>query len=424
MRLSNLFTKTSKETASDADSVNARLLTQAGYIWKTMAGVYSYLPLGLRVLNNIEKIVREEMDGIGANEIQMSAFAPKQLWEKTGRWDHKVLDVLFHVPAASDQEYALNPTHEEIVTPLMQTFVQSYRDLPRACYQIQTKFRNEPRAKSGVMRGREFLMKDLYSFHADDADLDRYYEIAMAAYSRVFTRLGFEESTYLTYASGGSFCKYSHEYQIVLPQGEDTIYISLEAEKQGKRIAVNKEIYEPGVTVCPVTGGKEFREERASEAGNIFKLGSRFSDAFDFTYTGEDGKRKPVLMGCYGIGISRLLGIIAESTGDDMGLCWPDAVAPARVHIVTLAKSADEESFTAAQALYEELSSQGIACLFDDRLEATAGVKLAVADLIGVPLRVLISAKTLKEGKLEVKERRGGAVSMESKTELLKRLKR
>lgn len=422
MLQSDLFTKTLKEASADADSINAKLLSRAGFVWKTMAGAYSYLPLGWKVLRKIEGIVREEMDGIGGQEILMSALAPKQLWTQTKRWD--AVDVLFKVPASSDQEYALNPTHEEVVTPLMQSFVQSYRDLPRACYQIQTKFRNEPRAKSGVLRGREFIMKDLYSFHTDLADLDRYYETAMGAYDRVFARLGFADRTYLTYASGGTFSQYSHEYQILLPQGEDTIYVSMEAEKQGKRIAVNKEIYEPGKTVCPVTGGKEFREEKASEAGNIFKLGSKFSDAFGFTYAAEDGSKKPVVMGCYGIGISRLMGIVAEATGDEAGLRWPEVIAPARVHLVAIAKTRDEEPYTDALALYEKLEQSAIDVLFDDRIEQSTGSRLADADLIGIPLRVVISAKTKKEGKLELKERSSGNVSMETEEALWKRLSR
>lgn len=420
MLQSALFTKTLKEASADADSINAKLLTRAGYVWKTMAGVYSYLPLGLKVLKNIEMIVREEMDAIGGQEVQLSALAPKQSWAQTGRWD--AVDVLFKVPAAGDQEYALNPTHEEVVTPLMQSFVQSYRDLPRACYQIQTKFRNEPRAKSGVLRGREFLMKDLYSFHATMDDLDAYYEKAMGAYDRVFARLGFADRTYLTYASGGTFSQYSHEYQIVLPQGEDTIFVSVDAEKQGKRIAVNKEIFVPGTTLCPVTGGKDFREERASEAGNIFKLGSKFSDAFGFTFAAEDGAKKPVVMGCYGIGISRLLGITAEAMSDDVGLKWPAAIAPMQVHIVPLAKGTGDESYAVATALYETLRKKHIDALFDDRIDLSTGSRLADADLLGMPLRVLVSPKSLKEKQVEVKDRISGAVTLETVDAFLARL--
>lgn len=263
MYVSQLFTRTSKETSADAASLNADLLTRAGFVHKTMAGVYSYLPLGLVVLRKIETIVREEMNAIGGQEILMSALSPKENWQKTNRWQG--FDALFKLPAAGDSEYALNPTHEEIVTPLVREFVSSYKDLPFGCYQIQTKFRNEPRAKSGVLRGREFLMKDLYSFHTDQEDLDAYYEVVHGAYDKIFDRLGLTDITYYTFASGGSFSQFSHEFQVVLPQGEDTIYISEEAEKKGMRIAINKEIFERGKTKCPVTGGTTFREVKASE---------------------------------------------------------------------------------------------------------------------------------------------------------------
>ncbi len=421
MRLSTLFTKTSKERVADADSKNADLLVRAGFVWKTMAGAYSYLPLGLKVMHKIEQIVREEMDAIGGQELLLSAFGPKEYWEKTGRWDQKVMDVLFHVPGAGDHEYALNPTHEEIITPLAMQYVKSYRDLPFAAYQIQTKFRNELRVKSGILRGREFLMKDLYSFHTDQADLEKFYAKAQGAYMKVFDRCGLGDMTYLTYASGGTFSKYSHEYQIVLPQGEDTIYVSLEAEKKGMRIAVNKEIYEEGKTECPVTGGKEFRETQASEAGNIFQLGTKFSSPFGLQYNGEDGKRHDVVMGCYGIGISRLMGIAAEAFSDDAGLVWPRNICPADVHIVAIAKSADEESFKKATELYELLTkTYKLDCLFDDRTDVTVGSKMADADLIGAPYRVVISPKTLEKKEFEIKGRATGSVEMRDEAAFLR----
>ena len=414
MFLSQLFTKTSKDAAHDADSKNAEFLARAGYVHKTMAGVYSYLPLGLRVLKAVEQIVREEMDAIGGQEVWLSALSPKANWETTGRWDPKVFDALFHVPGAGEQEYALNPTHEEIITPLVKQYVKSYRDLPFGAYQIQTKFRNELRAKSGILRGREFLMKDLYSFHTTQEDLDRYYEIAQGAYDKVFQRLGLSELTYLTYASGGSFSKYSHEYQVALSQGEDTIFVSVEAEKKGQRIAVNKEIFEKGKTVCPVTGGKEFREAKASEGANIFKLGTKFSTPFGLQYAAEDGSKKDVIMGCYGIGISRLMGILVEAFADDAGLRWPVGIAPVDVHIVPLAKMKDEESYVKAKALYEKLMKQGKRCVFDDRIDNSVGSRMADADLLGSAVRVVISPKTLKENKLEVKDRWSGTVEMKN----------
>jgi len=414
---SQLFTKTSKSSQSDASSVNADLLTRAGFIHKTMAGVYSYLPLGLVVLRKIENIIREEMNAIGGQEILMSGLSPRDNWQKTNRWEG--FDALFRLPAAGDQEYALNPTHEELVTPIAKEFVQSYKDLPFACYQVQTKFRNELRAKSGVLRGREFLMKDLYSFHTDQEDLDAFYQVAQGAYDAVFRRLGLADRTYLTFASGGTFSKYSHEYQVLLPEGEDTIYISEEAEKQGKRIAVNKEIFEKGKTECPVTGGKSFREECASEAANIFKLGTKFSEPFQLQYTDSQGKRFPVIMGCYGIGVSRLMGILAEAFADEHGLRWPSSAAPADVHVVPIAKTKDEEAYTKAVELYDALIDAGVTAIFDDRIQSSVGERLSNADLIGAPMRVVISPKTLKENCAEVKDRMSGAVKMVPMPEII-----
>ncbi len=410
MLLSELFTRTTKDAASDASSRNADLLVRGGFIHKTMAGVYSYLPLGLRVLRAIETIVREEMDAIGGQEILMSALSPKENWAQTGRWD--TVDVLYKIQGADEKEYALNPTHEELVSPIAKQYIQSYKDLPFAAYQIQNKFRNELRAKSGILRGREFLMKDLYSFHADQADLDRYYELVQGAYNKIFERLGLAEKTYLTYASGGTFSQYSHEYQIALPNGEDLIYISEEAEKKGMRIAINKEIYEPGKTVCPVTGGTSFREEKGSEAANIFKLGTKFSAPFDVAFTDATGKRQNPVMGCYGIGISRLMGIIAEAFSDDRGLMWPANIAPADVHIVPVARTVDDESFIEAQKLMKSFEKQGKRVLFDDRTEASVGFKLADADLIGIPVRILVSPKTLAEKSFEVAVRETGDVQL------------
>jgi prolyl-tRNA synthetase len=407
MLLSQLFTKTSKDVASDADSINADLLTRAGFIHKTMAGAYSFLPLGLKVLKKIEGIIREEMDAIGAQELLLSALSPKESWVKTDRWDS--FDALFKVSAHGDAEYGLNPTHEEVIVPVAKAFVSSYKDLPFGAYQIQTKFRNEPRAKSGILRGREFGMKDLYSFNKDEKCLDEYYEKVADAYWKIFERLGLAEKTYYTYATGGSFSEFSHEYQVLLPQGEDTIYVSEDAQMQGKRIAINQEIYEEGKTKCPVTGGTTFREEKASEAANIFKLGTKFSGPFKLNFTDSEGKLHPIVMGCYGMGTTRVMGIIAEFFADDSGLNWPAQLAPADEYVVPVAKSQDDESFKKAMAY-----AKGKDVLFDDRLDLSVGERLADADLIGLPTRIVISPKTLENGQMEVKDRASGEVKMEA----------
>ncbi|MBI3336911.1 prolyl-tRNA synthetase [Candidatus Peregrinibacteria bacterium] len=402
--LSRLFTKTSKESAADAGSINADLLTRAGFIHKTMAGVYSFLPLGLKVLRKIETIIREEMDALGAHELLLSALSPKEVWEQTGRWEG--FDALFKVPAhssssqATKNEYGLNPTHEEVVTPLVKHFVQSHKDLPFGCYQIQTKFRNEPRAKSGLLRGREFGMKDLYSFHTDQTSLDQYYERVAEAYRQIFKRLELADAMYYTTATGGTFSPFSHEFQVLLPQGEDTIYVNEEAEKKGNRIAVNKEIYK---------GEKGFREEHAAEAANIFKLGTRFSDPFKLQFANQKGELHPILMGCYGMGTTRLLGICAEFFADTSGLIWPASIAPFQYHIIPIARSPEDDTFQKALAIAKKKKD----CIVDDRLDLSVGQRLADADLMGLPTRIVISPKTLEKNSMEVKDRRTVTLTMQ-----------
>lgn len=402
MRVSQLFTKTTKDVSKSDVSRNAQLLTRAGYIHKLMAGVYTYLPLGLRTLNKIENIIREEMDAIGGQEMVMPALQPRDIWDQTGRWDK--VDVLFKLTGQGDRELALGPTHEEVVTPVVTSFIQSYRDLPRAVYQIQTKFRNEPRAKSGLLRGREFRMKDLYSFHTTQEDLDVFYERATAAYQRVYARCGLGDITLLTYASGGVFSKYSHEFQTVTPYGEDTVY-----KIPGTDIAVNKEIIDDAAVLAELIPGyqpgdeKKLEELKAIEVGNIFKLGSRFTDAFGATYTDADGRAQKILMGCYGIGPSRVMGTVAECLSDDRGLIWPAAIAPYDIHLVSLTRDAEETA--QADAIYDALRAAGFAVLYDDRAGLQAGEKLADADLIGLPHRVVVSKKTLAARQVEWKPR-------------------
>lgn len=396
MLQSKLFTKTRREAPKDEVAKNAQLLIRAGYIDKLAAGVYTYLPLGFRVLKNIEGIIRKEMDAVGGQEIFMPSFHPKELWEKTGRWN--TMDDLYKVSDSSGREVALGPTHEEVVTPLLGAFISSYRDLPAYVYQFQNKFRMELRAKSGILRGREFIMKDFYSFHRDEQDLADYYEKMKQAYERVFTAIGIGPKTYLTYASGGSFSKYSHEFQMLTDVGEDIIFI---CEKC--RIAINKEIKEDQPN-CPLCGNADLREEKAIEVGNIFELKTKFSEAFGVTYKDEAGNPQLVQMGCYGIGLGRVMGSVVEAYADEKGIMWPDAIAPFHFHLLNLSTD-DEEVNTAALSLYDELTDKGVDVLYDDRTGVSAGEKFKDSDLIGIPYRIVISKKTLAQGKLELKGR-------------------
>jgi len=402
MKQSQIANKTLREAPKDEESVNAILLTRAGFIDKLGAGIYSFLPLGLRVLRKIENIIREEMAAIGGQEILMPAMHPKEYWEKTGRWDS--LDVMFKLKGMGDKDYGLGSTHEEIVTPVAKKVILSYKDLPMALFQIQTKFRNEARAKSGLLRGREFSMKDLYSFHADQKDLDRYYEQATEAYFKVFARCGLK--TYLTAASGGSFSKYSHEFQVVSSAGEDTIFICSNCEN----FAINKEIKVENPK-CPQCGGMGFEEAKAIEVGNIFKLGTRFSEPFDLKFKKEDGQEELAIMGCYGIGPSRVMGAIVEINNDDKGIVWPESVAPYKVHLLALGD--DKKVKKEADELYEKLAEANVEVLYDDR-SLPAGAKFAEADLIGIPYRLVISEKTLAKDSVELKKR------YEEETELVK----
>lgn len=395
MKQSRLFTKTQKNAPSGETSVNAQLLIRGGFAHKEMAGVYTILPLGWLVLKNIEQIIREEMNAIGGQELFLPSLHPKENWLQTGRWN--TMDDLYKVKDASGREFALGPTHEEIVSPLANKYINSYKDLPFAAYQFQNKFRMELRAKSGILRGREFLMKDLYSFHIDQEDLDKYYEKAKQAYKDIFNRVGIGEKTYLTFASGGSFSKYSHEFQTLTDAGEDIIYI---CEKCS--LAINKEIKDETL-ICPECGGDKFREEKSVEVGNIFKLGTKYSDPFDLKVLNENGKQVPVIMGCYGIGLQRLMGTIVEIHNDDRGIIWPESVAPFKAHLIEVGSQKPEVK-SEAEKIYKKLQEDNIETLYDDR-EASAGEKFADADLIGIPWRIVVSEKSLAGVGVEVKKR-------------------
>ncbi len=400
LRQSSLSSRTSKEIAQSETSINAQLLTRAGFVDRLMAGVYSYLPLGIRVLQKIENIIREEMTLIGSQEILMPALQPSESWHRTGRWD--TMDVLFKLKGSGGRDLALGPTHEEVVTPLIGQFIRSYSDLPMSVFQIQTKFRNEPRAKSGLLRGREFRMKDMYSFHRSQDELDEYYDHAKLAYHRVFQRCGLGDVTFLTFASGGSFSKYSHEFQTLTPNGEDTVYV----EKNG-RSAVNHEVFNEYINEPHESGESfavdDFEEKRAIEVGNIFSLGTRFSDAFDLKCREADGTDGKIFMGCYGIGSSRLMGAVVECLHDERGMVWPIGIAPYQIHLVSLVR--EDIDRDRVDRLFRLLTQNSYEVLYDDRRKPTAGAKLADADLIGLPFRFIASSRTLAQDLIEVQLR-------------------
>jgi len=407
MKQSQLFTKTRKEAPSDEEAKNAQLLIRAGFVHKEMAGVYSFLPLGWRVFNNICNIIREEMNAIGGNEINMSALQDSESWKQSGRWDSDDVDVWFKTELQNGTELGLGFTHEEPLTRLMKNHVSSYRDLPSYPYQIQNKFRNEVRAKSGIMRGREFSMKDLYSFSIDDQQHQEFYEKSKEAYMNVFKRAGLGDRTYVTFASGGSFAKYSHEFQTMTDVGEDLIYISKE-----KNIAINEEVYSEEVLNDLGLKKEDLIEAKAVEVGNIFSLGTKFSEAIGLNYAAEDGTQKPVVMGSYGIGPTRLMGTIAELLSDENGLVWSDEIAPFQAHVISI--NEDE----GATELYDALQSAGVEVLLDDR-DVRPGQKFADSDLIGIPHRITISSRSLENGGFEYKSRTSTESKIISKEEAL-----
>lgn len=412
MYQSKLFTKTRKEAPKDEVSKNAQLLIRAGFIHKEMAGAYSFLPLGLIVLNKVNNIIREEMNNIGGQEIFMTSLQDKNLWQATNRWDDALVDNWFKTSFKNGGEVGLGFTHEEPITNIMKNHIRSFRDLPVYAYQIQTKFRNESRAKSGIMRCREFLMKDLYSFSRDNDEHNLFYEKSKVAYKKIFERVGLGDKTYLTFASGGVFSKYSHEFQTVSLAGEDKIYICDKC-----RMAVNNEII-ADQSVCPECGSKDLREDKAIEVGNIFCLGTRFSDALCLNYLDEKGDKKPIVMGSYGIGPGRLMGTVVEVLSDEKGMIWPKEIAPFNVHILNLSIG-NEAVNNKALEFYQGLQKAGLDVMLDDR-DARAGEKFNDADLMGIPTVVVVSEKALEKDIFEVKDRKTGKVIEISGQELIK----
>ena len=414
MRMSQLFTKTSKNVPADEQARNAQLLIQAGFIYKVMAGVYAYTPLGLRVLENIKQIVREEMNAVQGQELIMTNLQPREDWEITTRWDDEVVDVWFKTKLKDDTEVGLAWSHEEAIIQMMKQHLSSYKDLPISVYQFQTKLRNELRAKSGIMRGREFVMKDMYSMATDADQHDEYYNSVMDAYMRVYDRVGLGKDTYVTYASGGAFTKFSHEFQTVCDAGEDVIYLH-----RDKNIAINEEVLNDESLDNLGIKREELEEVKSSEVGNIFNFGTDKSEQMDFTFTNEAGEKQFVHLGSYGIGITRLMGVVVEKFADEKGMVWPVNIAPAVVYLAPVGRS--EEVREAADELYKVLTEAGIAVLYDDR-DVRPGEKFADADLMGIPYRVVVSEKTLATKQYEVKGRTEDQPVLLDMTELIKKV--
>lgn len=398
MKQSLLFTKTQRESPSDEVSLNAELLIKAGYVFKEMSGVYSYLPLGLRVLKKIEGIIREEMDKIGGTEMKTSIFQNKDVWDKTGRWDDSVVDIWFKTKLKNGGDLGLSFTNEEAYANILKQHINSYKDLPAYPYDFKEIFRNEARSKSGILRGREFFWKALYSFSKDEEEHNVFYEKAKEAYKNIFKRVGIGHLTYLTFASGGTFSKYSHEFQTLTGAGEDTIYLD-----ENRGLAINKEIYDDQELKSLGLKREDLIEKKSIEVGNIFSLGTKFTEPFNLTYKDKDGQEKLVIMGSYGIGLGRLMGTVVEVLSDDRGIIWPESIAPFKIHLLSLGK--DEKVLQQAEDLYKELIQKGIEVLYDDREDVSAGEKFADSDLMGIPFRVIISNRTITEGGYELKKR-------------------
>ena len=408
MRLSKNFTRTIKQAPADEVARNAQLLIRAGYVHKTMAGVYSYLPLGLKVVENIKQIVREEMNKINSQELVMSTLQSKELWQETGRWSDELVDVWFKSHLQDGTEVGFGWTHEEPIVDLLRNYLKSYKDLPISVYQFQNKLRNELRAKSGIMRGREFVMKDMYSVHASKEDLDNYYNAAIEAYKRCYDRFGIGDETYVTFASGGAFTKFSHEFQTICDAGEDYIYLH-----RGKNIAVNEEVLDDAVKELGIDRS-ELERVKTAEVGNIFNFGTQKSEEMRLVFTDAEGVEQYAYMGSYGIGITRVMGVIVEKFADDKGLVWPENIAPAKVYLVQIGS----QSRSAADELYQKLQSTGIETIYDDRDERP-GVKFADAELLGIPYRVTVSDRLLDDGKWEVSTRQTGEQRLLTADELL-----
>jgi len=414
MRRSKLFIKTRREAPAGEESKNAQLLIRAGFIHKDAAGVYALLPMGLMVVENIKKIIREEMNAAGGNELLMTSLQRKELWEHTDRWDDKKVDIWFKSKLQNGQEVGLAWSHEEPITDMMKEFIASYRDLPAYVYQFQSKLRNELRAKSGIMRAREFIMKDLYSYSRSEEEHQKFYDSMTQSYLRIFDKIGLGGDTYLTFASGGAFTEFSHEFQTVTENGEDTIYLDREA-----KIAINEEVLNDDVIAKTGVNKDKLEKLKSAEVGNIFSFGTHKSEQLGLYFSDEDGSQKPVVLGSYGIGVTRLVGVVTEHFADEHGLVWPESVAPYKAYLASVGEEGQVKE--AADRLYDLLTDKGVAVLYDDR-DVRPGEKFADADLLGIPYRIVVSAKSLEAGGSELKKRVQTDTTIQSDNQLAESL--
>lgn len=404
MKQSHIFSKTKKEAPAGETSHNAILLSRAGFVFKEMAGVYAYLPLGLRVLDKIQDIVRKEMNAIGGQEMIMSSLQRKELWEKTDRWDDQQVDVWFKSALKNGTDVGFGWSHEEPITDMLKEHIKTYKDLPVFVYQFQRKLRNELRAKSGIMRGREFIMKDLYSYCTNSDEHDRFYNSVIDAYMRIYNELGIGDDTFVTFASGGAFTEYSHEFQTITDAGEDIIYIN-----RDKNIAINEEVYNEATLKKLAVQRGDLTEVKTAEVGNIFNFGTGKCEQLGLYFTDNQNNEIPVHLGSYGIGITRVMGVLVEKFNDERGIIWPENVAPFKIHLLSL--GSDENVRKEADKTYDILIKAGLEVLYDDRDES-AGSKLADSDLIGIPYKVIIGKKSLAAQQCEVVSRKTGDTQM------------
>lgn len=408
MKQSLLFVPTLKDAPKDAEVRSHKLMSRAGLVKQVAAGIYSYLPLGYRVIKKIEAIIREELDKIGCSELLMPALQPRDLWEESGRWD-KYGPELMRLQDRKERDFCLGPTHEEIITQVVRDYLNSYKKLPLALYQIQTKFRDEMRPRFGLMRGREFIMKDAYSFHETEEELNEWYKAFTVAYTEIFNRCGL--ATRIVSSDVGQIGgNEADEFMVMSEVGEDTITYCMSCS-----YAANQEHsgLESG-DKCPVCGGT-IEEAKGIEVGNIFKLGTKYSESMNAKVINKDGEQVPVIMGCYGIGISRTLMASVEQHSTDEGIVWPEEIAPFQVHIIPI-NVKNEEQHALATEIYQDLLAQGVEVLLDDRQER-AGSKFKDADLIGIPYRIIVG-KDAKDGNVEFVDRKQGKKDVISKADI------